>query len=433
MIKQSIKNAMLTAGGLIPFGDNSPTQYTDKQHQYFNSETKVFSEMYAKYSADYVLAKVQGLDPNNPTAWQERYLRMADVVRPSAAILRRADNYKSVFFADRDIQYLRFGTKIETMGSTWLVTNPFNVSGSSGTAIVQRCNAVWNYLDYYGNVVSEPMVVSNTRADANDSDAQEANLITKGYFTVAMQYNDVTAQIDTNTRFILGTGAYRVTGYSDFHQEFTGDYSSVRLLEFTIRYEEPNDEIDDMVNHVAGGKTFSWDMNVFGINMIHAGETTQLTVESTRNGEAVTEPVTYTWTSDNEAIATVDPSGVVTAASNGVAVITATLNQNVAYSANIAVVVEDAEQSYVRFTTIIPDELAAYDDIVIGAAYYENGHETDEDIIWEISGADESKYKVMLGEKTVTIYCFGYSERPLVVTASHGNRNAQKKIRLNGI
>ena len=42
-----------------------------------------------------------------------------------------------------------------------------------------------------------------------------------------------------------GTGAYKVTGYSDFHTEFTGDYGSLRLLYFTIRYEEPNYSIDD--------------------------------------------------------------------------------------------------------------------------------------------------------------------------------------------
>ena len=460
-IQKAIKNSLLTANGLVAFSTNQPIQYLDKQHQYFSPETKTFTQKYAKYSSNFFEAQVQGIDPTQPFAWQTRMIRIADIVKPSAAILRRADNYKIVLFADREIEYLMPGAKISVSGSTWLVTNPFNISAGDGATIVQRCNAVWNYLDYYGNVVSEPMVVSNTRADANDSDAQEANLITKGYFNVTMQYNDVTAQIDTNTRFILGTGAYRVTGYSDFQQEFTGDYGSVRLLEFTIRYEEPNDEIDDMVNHVASGKTFAWNVQVVGQTTLRVGESIQLSAISTRNGEIVQStaehPITYSWISsgaegglppsnnlapnddleprgeDSPAIATVDEDGVVTAVSNGTAIITATLNQNDAYSANIEVVVEDGAQSEIRFTTTIPSELSAYDDCEIGAAWYENGTETSEEITWEFSGADQSKYRVMTGTKTAEIYCFGYSEMPLVVTARRGTSSITTTIRLNGI
>lgn len=436
-IGKSLKNAMLTTGGLVPFTDNSPAQFVSKQKQHFNDETKTFIQQYAKYASDFVEAQVQGLDQNAPLAWQTRYIRMADVVKPSAAILRRADNYKMVLFADRDVQYLRPGVKIVTMGSTWLVTNPFNISGSDGAGIVERCNAVWNHLDYYGNVISEPMVVSTRRADANQSDAQEGNLITKGYFNVTMQYNQATAQIDTNTRFILGTAAYRVTGYSDFLQEFTGDYGSVRLLEFTIRFEEPNEQIDDMANHVAEGLSFTWDVTINGPTQIAVGQTAQLDASSRRCGEAAADtckhPISYLWSSSDESVATVDGLGAVTALSEGEATITCTLSQNEAYSASIAVTAVSAGESEVRFTSTIPDAIPAYEDCEITAAYFSDGTETDEALTWTFGGADDGTYRVITGPKTATVYCFGYSETPLTVTASFGNERVSAEIALKGL
>lgn len=256
-IQKSLKNAMLTGNGLVSWQNNEPTQYDGRQRQYFSPESRTFTQAYARYSSDYIEAQMQGIDSENPYAWQTRLIRMADIVKPSAAIQRNFDDYKMILVADRDIEYIMPGSKIVAMGSTWLVVNPMNISGSDGSAVIRRCNAVWNHLDAEGNILSEPILVENQRANANDSDAQNSLLISKGYFNVICQYNQETAQINTNTRMILGKGAYRVTGFSDFEMEFTGDYSTVRLLSFTVRYEEPNPVIDDMENHVAGGKTFT--------------------------------------------------------------------------------------------------------------------------------------------------------------------------------
>ena len=435
-IQKSIKDALLTMNGLVAFSTNQPAQYADKQTQYFSPETKTFIQNQAKYASDYMKAEVQGLDPQNPYSWQTRCLRMSDVVKPSAAILRKTDNYKLVLFADREIEYLPPGSKIKTMGNVWLVTNPFNISGADGAGIVQRCNATWNYLDYYGNVVAEPIVVENDVAYANDSDAQEGNLISKGYFNVIAQYNDETSQIDTNTRMVLGTAAYRVTGYSDFITEFTGDYSTVRLLGFSIRYEEPNPEIDDMENHVASGKTFSWEIQVSGATVIPAGQTSQFTAASSRNNEDVVStaeyPISYLWSTSDESVATVDENGLVTAIAEGDAVITATLEQNQNISSAFPISVAEVEDS-VEFTSNVPKTLSAYEDCEISAAFFEGGVETDEPIKWKFSGAAQGSYKAITGDKTATVYCFKYSQTPLTVTAKHGNLSVSAEIRLEGI
>lgn len=437
-INKSLKNAMLTGNGLVAWGNNAPGQYNDRQHQYFSAETRTFTQQMARYSSDYIQARVQGLDPQNPYSWQERTIRMADIVKPTAAIQRDFDDYKMILFADRDIEYIMQGAKIEAMGSTWIVYNPLNVSGSDGEAVVRRCNAVWNFLDYYGNVVSEPILVENSRANANDSDTQQSLMISKGYFNVICQHNDYTRQIDTNTRMILGTAAYRVTGYSDFDTEFTGDYGSVRLLSFSLRYEEPNDAIDDMAKHVAGGKTFSWNVTVNGNTSIAVGATAQMTATSVRNGAAVTgtpdQPIRYLWTSSDDSVAEVDADGLVTAIAEGNAVITATLEQNPAWSAALNITVTQSIDG-VRFTTTLPEQLGAYESAAITAAYFVDGAEQNDPLTWSFTGAEETAYRAVITPdgKRANITCFGYSETPLTVTVTYGSYYAGATIRLEGI
>lgn len=436
-INKSLKNAMLTGNGLVAWGNNAPGQYNDRQHQYFSAETRTFTQQMARYSSDYVQARVQGLDPQNPYAWQERTIRMADIVKPTAAIQRDFDDYKMILFADRDIEYIMQGAKIEAMGSTWIVYNPLNVSGSDGAAVVRRCNAVWNFFDYYGNVISEPILVENTRANANDSDTQNSMSIAKGYFNVLCQYNDHTRQIDTNTRMILGTAAYRVTGYSDFDMEYTGDYGSVRMLQFSIRFEEANFAIDDMEKHVAGGKAFSWGITVNAPDKLRVGATAQCTAESVRNGQNVVSsgenPISYYYTSSDKSVLTVNNDGLITAVAEGTATITATLTQNPAYSAAMELTVTETEDG-VAFTSTIPQTLGAFESATITAAYFLDGEEQADPLTWYVGGADETAYSyaVSTDGKSVSIDCFGYSTEPLIVTACHGADSATASIALEG-
>lgn len=429
---------MLTGNGLISWQNNTPTQFNGRQRQYFSPETRTFTQQMAQYSSDFVEAQMQGIDLGNPFAYQTRLIRMADIVKPTAAIQRNFDDYKTILVADRDIEYIMPGAKIIAMGNTWLAVNPLNVSGSDGSAVVRRCNAVWNFLDYYGNVVSEPLVVENTRANANDSDNQQSLLITKGYFNVICQANEYTRQIDTNTRFILGSAAYRVTGYSDFETEFTGDYSSIRTYSYTIRYEEPNYTIDDMENHVAGGKAFSWNISVSGLSSLTVGATTQLTAQSERNGISVSStvenPIYYEWSSSDENVLTVDPLGNVTAIAEGSAVITATLAQNTAYSATFAITVTQSADG-VKFTTTVPETLGAYESAGIGAAYFVDGVEQSDALTWSFTGADETAFSALVSTdgKSASIDAFGYSATPLTVTVSCGAYTASAEIVLEGI
>lgn len=442
-MKQVIKNTLLTSNVPLSFAENVPEQYADREHEWYSRETLWFIDKYAKYSSDYTVAQVQGLDPTKPFEFTTVHIRLADVVTSSASSSRTIDDHKNILIAEKEYTYIRRGAKVVTMGSTWLVVNPMNLSGGDGSGLIQRCDAVWHYLDFYGNVCSEPMAVNKDALRTNDPDAQRSTMIAKGYFTARMQYNDVTKSLlDNNSRMILGTGAYHLSGWMDFIQEFTSDESSVNLLEFTMRWEEPDDAIDDMVNKVAGGKTFKWEILIDGQNTLKEGGTAQLTAQSIRTNENRTEevfdseehPITYEWESSDPEVCTVDSDGVVTAVGEGTATITATLVQNPNNTATYDIMVEAASaEPHVEFDSDIPASIRAYSSATISATYYENGEPTEDAVTWTLSGASAGSYTYKTSGNSVTVSCWNGSVEPLVITATANGQSADASIWLVGL
>lgn len=436
-IQRNIRDGLLSGQEPPRLKKNTPAQYTDRQYQYFGDETSRFIGEYAKYASDYISAEAQGLNEGSPE-WTKVRLRVADVIRPSASATRRFDDYKMVLLDNPHVDYIQPGTKFRMMGSIWLAINPANISSSNANGIVQRCTASWNYLDYYGNLRSEPLAIEKLLANANDSDSQQIALITKGYFNAKAQYNAATKQLRENTRIILGSGAYRITGFSDFHSEFTGGYSTVRMLEFSLRYEEPNDVIDDMERHVAGGKTFSWEVSVSGTDRISAGNSVHCTASSHRCGELVTsteeQPITYLWTSSNPEAAEVDEDGTVTAHAAGETVITATLKENPEIFGEMTLTVSEAATEDIFFRTAPPAEMRAMGGLVtLEAVCMRDGEEIQGAVSWYASGAEPGSYTMETDGNLATISCWSGSITPLTITASYGTASVHATIRMLGL
>lgn len=437
MADKNIGNALLLYGRRnIPANDPTP-QYGSKQFPYYGNPSRIFTEDYAQYAANYFEAQVQGLNPDDPLEWQTQYIRMADSVSLNSRAEKMNDDWKKVLIANRSITYIPPGAKFVCMGNTWLATNPQNMTGETATAMVRRCNAVWNFLDYYGNVISEPIVVDSMRSRATALYPEDTMLVNKGYFNVTCQYNEYTRQLDTNSRIVLGSQAYYVRGYSDFVQEFTGDYNSVRLLQFTIEADTVKNNLDDMENHVAGGKTFSWEILISGQAEMAAGSTAQFSATNIRKGvevESTAEnPITITWASSDKSVAQVDGNGLISAISGGECVITAHLTQNPKYSASFAVNVASSGESYVAFSGNTPGQLSKYEQATVTAVYVENGVETALPVTWSLSGADAEAYSMEISGNSVTVTCWGGSVVPLTVTAMRGEYSASTEISLFGL
>lgn len=427
-IQDAIKQARLTSGGLSSIHGNDPSEYAGRQKQYYDTETKRFIQKKARLSSDFFEAQVQGVDPEDFTAWGTYRLRLADIIRPTAAILRNFDDYKQLLFEDPQVQYIRPGGKIVTMGSTWLVTNPQNISGGIGGGIVRRCNAVWNYLDYFGNVQREPMVIEELRANASDPDQQNSILVTKGYFNAIMQYNAFSGQLNTNSRVILGKGAYRITGFPPLLREFTDDPQSARLLSFTLRYEEPNAALDDLDNSVAESRSFSWSISVSGPSLLRTGTEAQFTASSLRCGVPA-EGESYLWESGDESVLTVDSEGTCTAVSEGETVLLCSLEQNPEIFTEYPVSV--SAENGLRWAETPPGLLQVGEACTLRAVWLD-GAEADASVTYDFAGPERGCYAATVSGGSAQITCYGGSETPLTVTAWHGEERISTEIILEG-
>lgn len=431
-----IQGVALQSGTGIGPVSNTPTQYGNRQHQYLAHRTEQYIKARAKYSSDFVQANVQGLFKDDFYRYASTFIRLADIAAQSANGSKNVDDVKVILFSEPSIDYFPIGAKIQTMGSTWICTNPSNISSVHSTAVVQRCNAAYSLYDYYGNIVTEPIIVEKTAMSSNDNGTPQNLVMMEGYFTVICQLNKYTRQLGQNQRIILGSKAYFITGFTDFIQEFTGDYDSVHLLRFSIRIEEPTDN-DDLVNHIANGKNYSFGASISGADEIATGESTQLTAHFIKNGEEVqaTEeyPLTWQWSTSDTAVVTVTADGTVTAIGEGDAQITATLEQAQGVKAvfNMKTYQRNPEP-FVNFIGVIPESIEQFDNALIEAGYYVDGQLTDSVIEWSFSGARSDSYFTTINDNTVLISCLRADSELLIVTASYGDKHTSIAISLEG-
>ena len=444
-----IKDTLTSYTGRINrYRTNAPAQYSDRKHQYYADETRLFVEQYDRFSSDYVDAMVQGLNPGDPYGYTKVHLRLSNVITSTSAVNEVYDNYKRIEIAEKQYAYIRRGAKVVTMGNTWLVTNPNNMSGITGQAVIQRCDATWNHLDYYGNVVSEPVCIDRLDMRGVDPDSQRSTMINTGYYSVKLQYNADTMQLGNNSRLFLGDSAYIIAGYAEISREFTFEEDSVRLMVFRAMAEEPNAAVDDLVNKVAGGKTFSWSIAVSGESAVKVGESVQLSAESIRTSEEHSEvvvstakhPISYGWIGSEDGSVEVSPDGTATGIyenANHSATITCYLIQNPSIRQEFTMDVQDGSDAldYLGFTTTLPKVLRMYQTVTITAYFYSNGEPDPlSSLNWAFSGADPASYEITdQTNNSVTVKCWSGSVEPLEIHVKCGGETLTGMIELEGI
>lgn len=406
-------NFMRRSLGKRDNGTNSPPG-TGQLYQYMAKATQAHVVEMARYASDFFAAQVGGLDPENPTEIKWYRIRASEnFASLNMSNTSKNDDWRLVYFERTDIDYIKPGTKFWFWNNTWLADNPSNIASVTGNALVKRCNAVWNALDYYGNIVSEPMAITKPTTTANANTDTEMMNLADSYMDCIMQANEWTlANLRNNTRMILGTSGFAVRGLSDYIREFTDQKDSVRILRFSLYYQEPL-ETDDMENQVAGGLAFSWVINVTGPKSMQTGQTATFTASSLRNNEPVpsAQTVTYQWSSSNPEVATVDETGLVTAVADGQATITCTLAENTKISTSVTLAVQEAA-SGLAWASELPENVPAYQSRKVSVTG------TQGPVSWFFSGPDENAYSVSVSGDTATIMCYYPSPIPLTVTVT---------------
>lgn len=453
-----IKNVGLFAGTPLSPSHTPgvPSPYTDHAKMYFAKESNDFAWHNARYASNNYAAQVQGVIPGTGRFEDIRgaYIRTMDLVEQSTGT-QLPNDWQSVYFHDPRIQGLYTGAKLWFGGNTWLCTAPRAVASDTGNAVIRRCTAIWNYLDYYGNVKTEPFVWAKGPANATSNEYLDYNSIAHDYQKCAIQLNADTEQLRHNTRVVLGRSVYQMSGIVDFISDFSQlvqeDGSTkprqtsepCHIMYFDLYKTEQVPELDDMEREIAGGLAFKWQILAAGNLEIQAGKTVNLGVYSLRSDadaqdvpvySTETHPITYLYASSDESIATVDAEGNVTAVGEGVATITVTLEQNPENTADFEITVTEAETgAALALEPELPAALGMQRSAISRVIYTENGTEVAADIEVTAGGPAPYCYSVAYENGAVTVRCWEGSAKPLVITISCNGLTITRQIQLRGL
>ena len=444
--QKQIKNVALFASippSPMP-GVDGENKYTGRQFEYFESPTSTFIFENAKYASNYFKAQVQGIIPGTFETERGAYIRSMDIVEQTTGA-KMPNDYQSIYFQDTRIKGLYTGAKVKYAGNTWLAISPFNIADPMSSAVIRRCNAVWKHLDYYGNVLSEPFVFQDGRAQSTANEYLDYSVIPNWYQKCVMQLNDETKERAYNRRIVLGSSVVEVRGLVDFITDFSGETLSenttpepTHVMFFDVQYQEPL-EIDDMVNGIAGGLAFSWQISPSFSSSMTEGATQKIEASSTRNGSAPDtdeHPVSYLFSSGDESILTVDDDGVVTGVGEGTAVITIALAQNPNITATAEITVSAASQyAEFVFTPALPDAMKQMQTYSGAVSVVQGGAAISTPISVTFYGAEENAdVRWDSGTSELSISAYEASSVPisLVFNAPENNLTFTKQIKLEG-
>lgn len=426
------KTAGTLCGGMPRGSSNRFNKDGSLQTQFFQNETQAYTQAMGVYASNVYAADCQGLNPDDFYGWSRVKIRSIRAAQAQTGETM-PDDWQRIYIIDpARYTYIPQGAMLKYADNTWVVYKGKNMEAILGAAIVRRCNAVINVLDWYGKIVSVPMSYSKMGTLGNAPHTTENTITSKNYIACICQLNEYSRQFHENTRIILGDTAYAMRGMDDFTREFTDDPDSVHLLTFTIERVEvqPFDNVELGVADYGG---FSWDIHVDWNNSMRQGMTQTLGVTSKRNHETVGEEdehaVSYLFESSDESVLTVDKHGVVTAVGEGTASITVYLEQNQDIMTTVEIDVPAAENAYVAFTTTLPNTLHEYASTNVSAAYFENGENQFDELEFSFSGPEDGCVTVAkLTDNTYRVNAYRASPIPLTITATHGDYSATAEI-----
>lgn len=424
--------ATMSGKGYFP-GPNRTLADGSHQERYFVNETQAYTQEIGYAASNVFLADCQGLNTEDFFEWRKVKIRSIRAAQAQTGETMQSDWQRVYIIDPANLTYLPQGAMMKYADNTWIIYKDRNIAAIFGSAVVRRCNAVINLLDYYGNIVHVPISYAKMGTLGNATHATENTITSKNYIACICQLNEYSKCFTENTRIILGKTAYQMRGLDDFTREFTDDPDSVHLLTFTIERTELQ-AYDSAEYAVADYYGFSWRVDAAWQNSMTVGQTQQITPQSVRNGQIVesTEenPVTYLYTSSDETVLTVDENGLVTAVGAGSAEITITLEQNPSKSVTVSIEVPESIPQYVAFTSTVPPTLHEMRSVTISAASFENGTATEEPVTFILSGPEETAYGAEINGNTMKLTVYRASPKPLVITAESGDFTDTAEIRL---
>lgn len=387
-----------------------------RQKQYFAKESIDFIQMLGPYANNHYILEITPWGADAPSLYKCRVEDSFD----EQANTKRGDDWKDLLFYD-DYPELTIGMKVQLEGCTWLGYNTRNIAALTSAVTIRRCDNVINFVDEYGNVTPEPIVFDKYTVlnSTNITKPSDPATLINGYKNAWVQYNERTATLKTNDRFIIQGEAFVVRGVDHYSRQTTDNADTIKMISFVLAKTEEV-EGDDLVNNIANATANIWAVETDSAEITAVvGASASLGAEVLHNGEKTTG-YTIDYTSSDPSVVTVSDAGEYTIIGAGEATITCAFHDNKNVTSIVTVTgVEQAEDNF--YITLNPETAMArqFETVEITGALYNGTTLQSDEITFTASGVPQQYYVLSQAENIATLYAKApYSNGKLTLTAS---------------
>lgn len=405
-----------------------------RQTEFYAQESIDFIKSLGRYADNHYRIQIQ--------KWGEQVETVQCRITDSfdeQANLKRGDDWKNILFYE-PVENITVGMLAWFENNTWLGFNTRNIAALTSSITVRRCDNKLNFVDEFNNVTSIPFVFDKytiLNSTPVEKPSQPISLI-NGYKNAWVQYNEWTATMKTNDRFIINGQAWTVRGIDSVGRQFTDQRESVRLISFVLtRSEERNG--DDLVNDIADADANVWVINP-SIEYLDGavGDYGTFTSTLTHNGEVNTD-YSVLYSSTDESVITVDENGNYNIVGEGEAKIICSFEKNGNITAEITVVATAEHPTPTNNYEIVFDEIPAqipqWESITLTAYVYRDNSQIVAPVAFMLDGVPTSYYSILdVTDNSVTIECNApYSKEKLriVARADVDGREILNKIKVS--
>ncbi|MGG0887297.1 MULTISPECIES: Ig-like domain-containing protein [Brevibacillus] len=311
----------------------------------------------------------------------------------------------------------------------WLIISEVNGQRSGRYRAFMRVCDYRIKFNFTGTVKEFPAIV-----DGKVFDVETGQFMTlpNSKILVTLQENEETLQIVVGQRFIKMGRAWEVEAI---------DRTEKGLLRLWCKEDQFNDAVDDKENEIANAGSWVYTVDITNSDTsITEGNTLQLNVSVTLNGQSVTDK-TVVFTSSDSNVATVDSNGLVTAINTGLVTITAALPEKSDVNDTITLTVEAVQQDNFALTIVGDPDMRVTQTKTWNAVLTNNGQQVSmQPATWGITNTTGGTTDLVSITSQTSESCtlkansnnkIGYFK--LICTLNDGSLTAEKQIQVKSL
>ena len=213
---------------------------------------------------------------------------------------------------------IRVGSIVEWDSKKWIVTKPMDIT--LGYQITSMFLLTHTFKFYHNKELYE----LGTFVRTGDTDVVESRLMPLNVdeYIMVIRDDSTSRKLSQNTRFILDDDVYQVMGHDTITEP------GIMKVKIKIDQFNENDNRDlNIADYYLNQFEYSLRiLNGESADLYYNGDTLQLHIEATEDGNVVESPDGVTYVSSDEYVCSVDANGLITMHGTGTAVVTVSWN-----------------------------------------------------------------------------------------------------------